>query len=173
MRLSGPALRARRRGFTLIELVSSLGAMSVIVVALGSVLMVARAAVPAEGDGAITSVRMQGAMDRMVHDVLVAVDFRVASGDAWELTLPDTDGDEVPDVVVYRWDSAGAAGAQALTRSENGRGEEVLLGHVSMFDMKEGSSGVDGKIVEISIGLGNERSQLITALVPRLNTRGM
>ncbi|MEM7756241.1 MAG: prepilin-type N-terminal cleavage/methylation domain-containing protein [Planctomycetota bacterium] len=138
-----------RSGFTLIELIAALGSATVVLVALGSMVMVAGQAVPDADDETTAGVSAWGAADRFAHDLATATD--CSGNNPWTLTLPDRDGDGSPETVVWDWDSTGADKSFALCRIENGGTPVVVLARAKDVDLDETEDGPDPVAVTVTV----------------------
>lgn len=164
-------VRCLRPGFTLIELVTAMGGMSILMLAMGSVMMVARAGIPSDDDPALAAMATHAAVDRFARDLSIADAFS-RSGESWTIGSPDRDGDGARESVVYTWDSEGDGATFTLTREENGGGAEVLLSRAAsvttLTDALE-SGGVRVTVEVVGSDPGRTRA---VAVVSMWNTQG-
>lgn len=119
-----PTGRSRSRGFTLIEVVMSLAIMSIVVSAIGSMMVLATRALPNPDDPASETIAAGLAMSRIVDDLRYATRLIEASPTAIEFEVPDRDADLSPEVIRYEW--SGVSG-DPLSRSVNGGSHEIVL----------------------------------------------
>ncbi len=124
----------RSRGFTLVELVASLGVTSIILGALGSVFVLSASALPGTRGAqvAIDRAEVGVALSRLNDDLLVATRVRKANSRAVVLTLPDRTDDGQPETVTWAW--SGTAG-EPLTRTQNGEPAEIILPNVTTLSL--------------------------------------
>jgi prepilin-type N-terminal cleavage/methylation domain-containing protein len=162
---------ASRRGFTLIELVTAMGAMSVLMLAMGSVMMVARAGIPGDDDPAMSAMATHAAVERMARDLSMADAFS-RSGESWTLGMPDRDGDGSRESVVYTWDDSGAGATYALTRNENGSGDEVLLRRAKSVTVTTRMLASSGMAVTVEVIGGDAAGTRAVAAVSMWNSQG-
>src|SRR5215468_2376022 len=106
-----------RQGFTLAELAVGIAVVSVIIVAIGSVVMVAAKALPTAPGPTETTVTSNSAMDRIASELRYATSITEATPTSVAFTVADRDGDGQPETIRYAW--SGASGAP-LTREYNG-----------------------------------------------------
>ena len=102
--------------FTLIELLVSLSIMAVIFAALGSTIVLAARALDQEAGPAGGALAARRATDRMLAEISAATSFSERTATSVTFTVPDRDGDGLPDTIRYAW--SGVAG-DALTRQYN------------------------------------------------------
>lgn len=106
----------RTAAFTLIEMVVSLSIISVVFLAMGSVMVLASKAVPdpkASTGMALTA----DLLEQIAAEVQVATSVSIATDKGIAFTVPDRDGDGTDESIVYLW--GGVAGS-ALVRQYNG-----------------------------------------------------
>ena len=104
-------------GFTLIEMVISLAIMAVIAAALGSTIVLASRALDQDAGPAAAAIAARRATDRMLADLAAATGFSERTATSVTFTVPDRDGDGVPETIRYAWSGNGG---DALTRQYNG-----------------------------------------------------
>ena len=139
----------RARGFTLIELVSALGAMSVLAVAMGSVLVVVRGAVPDPNEPTTATADAWRAAERFAHDLSTAVTFVDRGDGEWALELPDRDGDGVEEAVEWEWDADDRDATFAVTREFNENSIELVLARAK--DVSVSTETRDGDTVSATV----------------------
>lgn len=93
--------RRRHRGFTLIELTVSLALLSIILTALGSVVMLATRAAPSARSRIDTQARI--AMDMIAVEIRDAVKVTTASARAFQFEVADRDSDSANETIRYTW----------------------------------------------------------------------
>ena len=133
------------RAFTLIETAVAVAVSSVLLLALGSVIMIASRAVPTGTEHVIAGARIERGIAALRADLEEAIDLARESG-AVHIGVPDRDGDGRGEVISYAVDHRGV-----LTRSVN-------LG--DPYDLFEGIKGIDynqsitnGRTTEITLTL--------------------
>lgn len=131
----------RTRGFTLIEMVTSLAILSILIVACGSILFMATratndTAVVAQGQAA-------DAAAQVVDDLNVATNFTQRTATAVTFTVPDRLNAGGPQTVKYAW--TGVAGDPLLRQFNGGAATAVLAGVTKLnFDYDTRTVGTAG-----------------------------
>lgn len=129
---SGSLARARP-GFTLIEVVLSVAMSSVLLIAMGALVVVASKAAPDRSrPGADVSAAAAG-LELMASDLGQALTFTEASAGTVEFTVPDRDGDGSNESIRYEW--SGSAG-DSVMRMYNGLTKEAVVRSVASFSLK-------------------------------------
>jgi prepilin-type N-terminal cleavage/methylation domain-containing protein len=113
------------RGFTLVELVLSLGIIGVLTVAIGSAIVMAAQAIPTGKLPTDNAVLAAAALDQMQRDLSTAISFSERTATAATFTVADRTGDNQPETIRYALlsDSKGVLGNGAsgtLWRTING-----------------------------------------------------
>jgi prepilin-type N-terminal cleavage/methylation domain-containing protein len=103
----------KRRGFSLIEMVISLGVIGVLVAAMGSSVVLATRTLPDAGSGSDASITIARTLDAIRSDLRTAKLAQLLDTGTLAISVPDRTGDEVDDLIIYEWD--GIAG-DPLTR---------------------------------------------------------
>lgn len=156
---------ARRRGFTLVEVISSLGAVSVLLVALGGALLLALRAVPARAESTLQRLDNQIIVDQIASDLAFADVILDATERRIEIVVTDRTGDGVVDEVVYSW--SGVVG-DPLIRTLNGDQVTNIASSVSDFRLAFRTRGT--LVTNIRVVLRTARSETGSeALVRCLN----
>ncbi|MEO1535169.1 MAG: prepilin-type N-terminal cleavage/methylation domain-containing protein [Planctomycetota bacterium] len=129
-----------RRGFTLIEMVSSLFLASVLVAAIASCIALASRAIPNESDPMLAAAAYQRVLVAITDDVRFATSIDISTSNELRIDMPDRDGDSNTDTIVYAW--SGTAGAP-LTRQQNAETAVAVVSAVddASFQWASGSSG--------------------------------
>ncbi|GAB4187599.1 MAG: hypothetical protein Kow00105_02260 [Phycisphaeraceae bacterium] len=105
------------KAFTLIEMMVSLSILSIVFLAMGSVMMLSAKAVPSPDAPANQMISAAEVIDQMAGELQVATSVSVATDKGIAFTVPDRDGDDVEESIVYLW--GGVAGT-GLVRQYNG-----------------------------------------------------
>ena len=122
----------KRLGFSLVELVVSLGVLGLLMVAMASSLALASRALPTADGAPAATVATARALQQLQEDLAMAVDLPIRQSQRVTMNLPDRDGDGLPEVITYKW--TGVAGS-ALTRKINGGEAAVVLDRVDDFTL--------------------------------------
>ena len=113
---------------TLVELTVSLALVSILVLACGSMLTVAAKAMSNDKSNVGTdATAARAAADMVVDDLKVATAVTEQTARAITMTVPDRDGDGLPETIRYAW--SGVAG-DPLTRAYNGRAAGTVAANV-------------------------------------------
>jgi prepilin-type N-terminal cleavage/methylation domain-containing protein len=115
----------RWRGFTLVELMLSLGIIGVLTVAIGSAIVMAAQAIPTGKLPTDNAVLATATLDQMQRDLSMAITFSERTATAATFTVADRTGDNQPETIRYAWlsDTKGvvpSGGAGTLWRTING-----------------------------------------------------
>lgn len=114
----------RRRGFTIIELASSLFVSAVVLVAMASSVTLATRALPDASKPAETTVTVQRVLDVVASDARFATSVSIISEHEMSMETPDRNGDDAADVIKYVW--SGTAG-DPLTRTDGALGAATII----------------------------------------------
>jgi hypothetical protein len=123
--------KQRAGAFTLVELLTSLLVISVIVFGMTSAVMLTVRSAPAADDVAMSVSATHTELKRLADDLVAAVYITEQDADAITFTLPDRDGDKLPEVIRYSW---GGTAGDPLVRRYNGV-DTVVLDGVQQFDL--------------------------------------
>lgn len=124
------AHRPGREGHTLIEVVVSVIATSILVAGMGSVVMVA-ARSTSEETLPIHQIQAAAAVHEILSDLQFALSLSERSATAVEFTVPDRDSDGTSETIRYAWS---ATEGDPLTRQYNGGDEVDFLANVHAFE---------------------------------------
>ncbi|GAB5495149.1 MAG: hypothetical protein Phyf2KO_02290 [Phycisphaerales bacterium] len=134
----------RRRGFTLIELVVSLGVVSILITAIGSSIVIATRTLPTAGGMAETQAAAGRVLLLLGEDIRFSTTTTVTNGRHLDLSLPDRTGDAAEETVRYAW--SGSSG-DPLVRTYNGVDNELLasIDNLSFTATTRASFDADGR----------------------------
>jgi len=132
VRRSLQRLHHRRLGYTLIEMIVSLGAASVLMAGLGSAVFLSTQAFDAASTPAARRVSAAEVQQQILNDLRYARTFLERASDRVAFVVPDRTGDGRPDTIAYDW--SGGAGS-SLTYSLNGSPPAVLAESVENFTL--------------------------------------
>ncbi len=124
------AARKAIRGFTLLELVVAVAVMAVIMVGMGSSLLIASRAMPTARSAITTRISAGEALQQIVTDLQYAVSVSSQTTKLIEFSVPDRDGDDVPETIRYAWSGIAAT---PLTRQYNSGPVVNMLTDVRQF----------------------------------------
>ncbi|MFT5422468.1 MAG: prepilin-type N-terminal cleavage/methylation domain-containing protein [Phycisphaerales bacterium] len=155
----------RRCGFTLIELLVAISASTVLISAMGSLIVLTSTALPSGDDRGSVSAGAAHTVQRIADDLTYATAVTPASG-SLRLVVPDRTGDSQPESVVY-WLASGQVLKRGTSTSDTSA--VTLLTGVSGF-VTERDSGV-GVIravrIELTVdGLGTVQTSVETVARP-------
>lgn len=129
VRVGGPACR---RGATLVELVVSMAAATILMGGLASAVVLATRALP-ENRGVLENVTAASQVGQQVAaDVSGAIAVVARSARVIEFQVPDRNGDATPETIRYAW--SGTAG-DPLFRQYNGNSAVAVLDNVGLFQL--------------------------------------
>lgn len=159
----------RAAGFSLVELLLSLGVLVVVLGAATSVVSFVARGVAGPDDPGTRTLAARAAADMLLADSALAHAVQVDSPGDITLTLPDVDEDGVDEVVQYAW--SGTAG-ESLVRTVNGQSvalvEDVegftLVCESSTREAESGATSVTGPIERIA-GVTPLATTATTALI--------
>lgn len=129
---SNTARSSLRFGFTLAELMLSLGICTVLMVSLGGSLTLALKSVDSSNSPAMSHSRTGEVADRVLADLTTAQSFSINTATDVQFKVPSRDGDAVPDTIRYQW--TGSPSFQLL-RSYNGGTLSLFAADVQEFNL--------------------------------------
>lgn len=131
-----PTRRLSCAAFTLIELIIAITIMSLLAgAATGMMMFSARQAAQAAEDDQ-KSFEARDILDEIAIDLSLALNFTETQADAVSLTVPDRNGDGVPESIRYAWIHNEADPRQwYLARQYNGGDAKILADDVRHFDL--------------------------------------
>ncbi|MDI1289673.1 MAG: prepilin-type N-terminal cleavage/methylation domain-containing protein [bacterium] len=115
---------ARRRAFTLVELVVAMGITSLLLVGMGSAIMMASRAMPPKIDPTSAALAAGSVANTLAEDLRHATAFSLRTATAVEFTVPDRTGDSTPEVIRYEW--SGTPGAPLRKQFNGGAWTDVV-----------------------------------------------
>ena len=130
---------ARQTGFTLIEMMISMGLLSMVMIAATAVVSLAVRAAPANDDPTSVALASRTAVDQVLSDLTDATSVSISeSGGIVRLLIStqDLDSDNAPDTIEYQW--SGNA-RDAVFRSFNGL-QTTLYPHADAFSISVAGS---------------------------------
>lgn len=161
------------RGFTLIELTVALSISSILLMAVGSIIVLATKALPGPNDSNVLLLKSKPIATQIESDLQESVSINSASSTAIEFTVNDRDGDSNPETIRYEW--SGTPGA-ALTRQYNGGIVHNVLDSVQEFGLTffiSTDSGVvappaTGKLINVGVTLNltaNDSTRIVASTI--------
>ncbi|MBI1367687.1 MAG: prepilin-type N-terminal cleavage/methylation domain-containing protein [Planctomycetes bacterium] len=123
---------ARRRAFSLMELIVSMSIMTIIMGAVGSAIMIAAKAIPSTSDPADAAIESQRQGSLFTSELSYATRMLTMESHRVSFTVADRDGDGNPEKITYAW--SGTAG-DPLTRQYNGGTAQTVVSNVKQFDL--------------------------------------
>ncbi|MFG0307319.1 MAG: type II secretion system protein J [Phycisphaerales bacterium JB040] len=139
-----------RRGYTLLEMLLAMGASTVLIAAMGSVIVLTSTAVPAGDSRSELAAQANAALQRVADDASVALAVNIQP-DLLALAVPDRDGDGSPDIVVYQ---VGAGGLSRGERADDPDGVVLAEGVTSLTASPDFGLRGDGRLRSLRIALG-------------------
>ncbi|MBN1509955.1 MAG: prepilin-type N-terminal cleavage/methylation domain-containing protein [Sedimentisphaerales bacterium] len=140
-------------GFTLVEMVVSLGIASVLMLSVGGAMLLAGRAVPDAKSPAGTIVNTSSVLEQILSELQYATTVNGRSATMIEFAVADRDGNDVEEVIRYEW--SGTAGAP-LTRQYNGKTPVTVLTDVRDFALT-----YDLKTISEEVPQGNESAETL------------
>ena len=130
---SGNVGSRRQTGFTLVELLVSLGICTLLIVCLNSSLtLTLRSATPPSDSPVLAHIRTGEGADRVLSDLSVAQSFTINTATDVEFKVPSRDGDTTADTIRYQWN--GPPNTQLL-RSYNGGPLNLFAAGIQEFEL--------------------------------------
>lgn len=122
----------QRRGYTLIELVASIGAASILMAGMGSAVFLSAQAFTTSESPTGRKVDTAQAQQQVLRDLRYANSFSERTANAVTFTVPDRTGDGRPDTIRYVW--SGTPG-DPLTYALNGASPVTVAASVNQFEL--------------------------------------
>lgn len=114
-----------RRGISLIEVTVSIAAASVLVVAIGSVIVLSSKSLPQNSHLTFTALTAGAVSEQLAEELRYAIAVTEMDAKAVTFAVPDRTGDAAAETIRYAWDGAGGG---TLTRTFNGVSTAVATG---------------------------------------------
>jgi len=142
---SSKSVRARcSQGVTLIELVLTMSITSLIVVGLASAVRLSTQSLDTSSGPTAVALDTGAAVDQLNADVRLALGFTERTANAITFTVPDRNGDGLPETIRYAWAGAGSP----VTRQINGGAIANILENVQAFNLSYLTKTVQPPIIE-------------------------
>ena len=131
-----PTRRPRRAAFTLIELIIAITIMSLLAGAATGMMMFSARKVAEAAEEDQESFDARDVLDEVAIDIGLALNFTETQADAVSFTVPDRNGDGVPESIRYEWvhDDADPK-LWYLAKEYNGGDAKILANDVRHFDL--------------------------------------
>jgi type II secretory pathway pseudopilin PulG len=123
--------RSRRHGYTLVELLVTLGTGSIVLAGLSSTLYISSQTLRTDSTATSDGSRSALALSQLTSDLRLALDFTERSSTAATFTVPDRTGDGAVDTIRYSW----AGTDSPLLYQFNGGTAVTLIATVKQFSM--------------------------------------
>lgn len=120
------------RGFTLVELVVSMAIMSILMIGLASAVVIVGKAMPERTSLGLRLATAAQIADQIAQELRTALWIREHASTSVEFSVPDRDGDGLPERIRYAW--SGVAGTP-LTRQYNGGNAVNVASDVYYFNL--------------------------------------
>jgi prepilin-type N-terminal cleavage/methylation domain-containing protein len=124
--------RPSRPGFSLIELVLSIGVVSVLAVSMTSVMVLTSRAIPTSKDRDQNAIKSRISLEQLESDLAMAIEVSNRTAAGFTLKVPDRTGDTLPETIVYHWPGTG----QPLTRTVNGSAGATILAGIDALEVE-------------------------------------
>lgn len=130
----------RRRAVTLLELVISIAIMAVLMGGIGSAMLLAGRAIPADDDRLVLTVNASLVLDRIAADLMYATKVDAVTATSVTITVPDRDDDAAEETISYTW---GGTAGDPLVVQYNAETADNLIESVEDFAVSAETSGVE------------------------------
>ncbi len=135
-------IRRRRRAYTLVEMVVSLGVLSLVMGSLASIMVLMSRALPSSDDPSTSVVAAERFAAQFASDVETATLFTVVTETQVSFSVPDRDNDGDEEKLSYTW----GGGSAPVSRTLNSGASETLLESVgSLAFQYDGIAGASGE----------------------------
>ncbi|MGE5607764.1 MAG: type II secretion system protein J [Bacillota bacterium] len=118
-------------GYTLVEMLVSVGILAVLMLAMHSVILIAARGIPNPSSPPAAANLAGRAMDQIAADLTYATSFNQMSANEVEVVIPDRNNDGAAETIRYSW--SGTAGGP-LVRNYNGTAT-TLIEHAQAFQL--------------------------------------
>ena len=162
--------RAKRRGFTVVEMVLSMAVMTVLLGGIASALVIAGRPGPGTATPASLAVDGYHAAERLATELYAAQTITARSATSISFTVADRNADSNPETILYSW--SGVAG-QPLNRQYNGGAPGAVLDNVYQFNLTYVTQVISGAprvtVVNVTIQAGSDAAARVDTSVQLLN----
>ena len=141
-----------RWGHTLIELVIAMTSATVLMAGMGGTIYIASRALDDGGSNAVRKIKDAEVLGQLTRDVEFALSFNERTDTAITFTVPDRDGDNLPETIRYAW--SGVPG-DPLTYERNGSTPTVIAKDVQEFSLTALTRFMEAPVIPPSEGGGN------------------
>ena len=138
--------RLTRRGISFVDLVVSLPATAMLIGCLGLCIGLMMKAKTQDENLFQSSYQLTETLSRISTDLELATSIASISSDQVEFTVPDRDGDGLPEQIKYQWANAASANPNTLLWSMNGGIQTVLFEDIGGFLLTPRSTVVSGLV---------------------------
>ena len=141
-------LRQRRGGFTLLELVVASTSAAVLMGGLASSLYIAGQSLGLSTGSLAKTHSSQRALSMLHADLQSALTFNELTATTVSMTVPDRNGDSVPETIRYAW--SGVTG-EPLTQQYNGGTPSTIAAEVQSFSLSWLTRLMEGSAIRTSV----------------------
>jgi len=158
---------SRNRGFTLIEIVTSLSIMSVLMIGLSGAILVGSYAIPTPADTGYADKVVIDTITQFRNDLREATTIRYrsgASGDSIQLTIKDTGAAGTPTTITYVYKTS----SNDFSRKVDALPEQIILTDINAFSITLTTDSGDIRVLQLLLGVETtiERYFEMHALLP-------
>jgi type II secretory pathway pseudopilin PulG len=118
--------------FTLIEMVVSLTVITIVFLAMGSVMLLATKAIPRPDSPTNLRLEATDVLEQITSELQVATSIIAATDKGITFTVPDRDNDAVDENIMYQW---GGVAGNPLARQYNGGNKITILPDIKGFEL--------------------------------------
>lgn len=119
--------------FTLIEMVVSLSVVSIIFLAMGSVMLMSAKAIPTSSDPSVQTFESMDAIRQLTTELQTATVIAAATDRSIAFKIPDRDGNGQEEMLAYFWSNSPGA---PLVRIYNGGASVSVIPNVQSFSLE-------------------------------------